>query len=64
MHAPSEPEAVAASDTTKGAGAEARDGGELAHTGSGGLGVAAPLGVGMLAGGYVLYRRSRVAGRR
>ncbi|EPD96396.1 hypothetical protein HMPREF1486_00994 [Streptomyces sp. HPH0547] len=39
--------------------------GELAHTGSASqLGVAVPVSVGMLAGGYVLYRRSRVAARR
>ncbi|MGP3988899.1 chaplin [Streptomyces sp. 3N207] len=39
--------------------------GELAHTGaSSQLWVAAPLSAGLLAGGYVLYRRSRAAIRR
>ncbi|NGO67828.1 LPXTG cell wall anchor domain-containing protein [Streptomyces boncukensis] len=38
--------------------------GELAQTGAGSqLGLAAPLGVGMVLGGYVLYRRSRTAAR-
>ncbi|MBO8185664.1 chaplin family protein [Streptomyces spirodelae] len=63
VHAPSEPEAVAASD--KSGATEPDSGGSLAHTGAGSqLGLAAPLSVGMLAGGYVLYRRSRAATRR
>ncbi|RCG27582.1 DUF320 domain-containing protein [Streptomyces diacarni] len=61
VHAASQP--VPAAETPDTADAEAH--GELAHTGAGSqLGVAAPLSMGLLAGGYVLYRRSRVATRR
>ncbi|MFG3256653.1 chaplin [Streptomyces sp. NPDC048172] len=59
--------AVSAPGTGTGTGAEAAapERGELAQTGSGAqLGVVAPFGVGMVLGGYVLYRRSRPAARR
>jgi hypothetical protein len=40
---------------------QSRPEGQLAQTGGGsGLGVAGPLGAGLLVGGYVLYRRARV----
>jgi hypothetical protein len=39
------------------------DSGELAHTGADLVGLAAPLGAGLLTGGYVLYRRVGVARR-
>ena len=37
--------------------------GELAHTGADTVSIAAPLGAGLLLGGFVLYRRGRVARR-
>ncbi|MGY1434545.1 chaplin [Streptomyces reniochalinae] len=61
VHAASQP--VPAAETPGTADADAH--GELAHTGAGSqLGAAAPLSMGLLAGGYVLYRRSRAAARR
>ncbi|HEV7628984.1 MAG TPA: chaplin [Streptomyces sp.] len=38
--------------------------GELAQTGADTIGIAAPLSVGLLIGGFVLYRRARVASQR